>query len=97
MYSFLQFLPSFNIKNKYTRYIRTQQVLNNQRFNTVLYMRDDKLPTNSAKIKLPPKKGTQLLCRIEKHYFESYGFATTKISLEYIKKLGDCIYSENQI
>ena len=97
--TFNDFIKKYNLRNKATSNIKSQQVLSSLSLNDVgVYLRDGTFGSDVGIVNLHPSKGTQWVCYINENYFDSYGWAPAKkLSKFIIKRNGYCLYSENQI
>ena len=97
--TFNDFIETFNLKNKATSNIKTQQVLSSLPLNDVwIYLRDRHFEYDIGIVNLHPSKGTHWICYINENFFDSYGCVCPKnLSKFVIKPNGYCLFSDNQI
>ena len=84
---FNDFMKKYNLKNKATSNIKSQQVRSSLFLNGVgIYLRDGPFSSVIGIVNLHPSKGTHWVCNINENYFDSYGCsAPRKISKFIIK------------
>ena len=99
MISFNDFVKKYNLKNKTTSNIKTQQVLSSLGLSDVgIYLRDGPFESVIGIANLHPSKGTHWVVYISENYFDSYGCAPPqKLSKFITKRKGYCLYSEYKI
>ena len=70
---FNDFIHKYNLKNKATSNIKTQQVLGSLGLDNVrIYLRDGLYEFDIGIAKLDPVKGTHWVCFMNEIYFDSY-------------------------
>ena len=92
--SFNEFIRKFNLKNKATSNIKTQQVLSSLSLNDVgIYIGDGPFESDIGIVNLHPSKGTHWVRYINENYFDSYGVVCpNKLSKFFIKRNGYSLY-----
>ena len=97
--TFNDFIKKYNLKNKSTKNIKIQQVLDSIGLNNVnIYLRDGPFSSDIGIANLHPSKGTHWICYINENYFDSYGCVPLKKFSKFImKQNGYCLYSEYKI
>ena len=79
MMTFNDFVRKYDLKNRATSNIKTQQVLSSLGLNDVgIYLRDGPFSSNIGVVNLHPSKGTHWVCYINENYFDSYGVLCPK-------------------
>ena len=99
MITFNDFIKKYNLKNKATSNIKTQQVLSFLSLNDVgNYLRDGPFESDIGIVNPHPSKRTHWVCYKDENYFDSYACSPPKkLSKFIIKRFGYCLYSEYQI
>ena len=99
MITFNDFIKKYNLKNKATSNVKTQQVLSSLFLDDVgNYLGDGPFSSDIGIVNLHPSKGSHWVTYINENYFENYGcIPPKKPSKLIIKRNGYCLYSENQI
>ena len=89
MITFNDFIKKYNLRNKATSNIKSQQVFSSLSLDDVgIFLRDGPIEKNSWNIgivNLHPSKGSHWILNINDNYFDSYGCAPPK-KLSKIKK-----------
>ena len=93
--TFNDFIKKYNLKNKSTSNIKSQQVLDSIVLNNVnIYLRDGPFSSDIGIVYLHPSKGTHWICYINENYFDSYGCVPPEKQSNFIiKRNGYCLYS----
>ena len=99
MMIFNDFVRKYDLKNKATSNIKTQNILSSLSLNDIgNYLRDGPFKSDIGIVTLHPSKGTHWVCYINENYFDSYGIVCPKkLSKFIIRQNGYCLYSEYQI
>ena len=96
--TFKKFVENYGLKNEATSTVKIKDILDilSRRIHDSckVYMRDDKLTTDSGIVNLHPSVGIHWVMFINKYYFDSYGCPPPINILNYLK-IGQ--YSEYQI
>ena len=95
---FNDFVRKYDLKNKATSNIKSQQVLDSIGLKNVgIYLRVGPFESDIGIVTLHPFKGTHWVCYKNENYFDSYGIiCPKKLSKFIIKRNGYCLYSEYQ-
>ena len=82
--TFSDSISTFDMKNKNTNNTILEQILNKSGSDIKLDKRDNVLSTNSAIVKLQPKRRTQSIGFVHKHYFNYHACTPPKMISDYI-------------
>ena len=96
---FNDFIEKYNLKNKATSNIKIQKVLTSIGLDNVnIYLRDGLFSSDIGIVNFHPTNGTHSVRYVNEIFFDSYGCSPPKkLSKFFIKRNGNCLYSEYQI
>ena len=87
MMLFNEFIKEYNLKNKATSNIKSQQILSFLfLYDVGIYLRDGPFSSDIGIVNLHPSKGTHWGCYINENYFDSYGIVCPKKLSKFIIK-----------
>ena len=92
--SFKEFVEKYRLKNVATSIVKIKEILNEIDILCGIYMRDDKITTDSGIVNLHPTKGTHWVMFVNEFYFDSYG---CPLPLNIMKQIKNGFHSEYQI